>query len=100
MKRRQVVFAPEARDDLLSIYDWIADAVSPATALAYVERVEAWCRGFDLAAERGRLREEVRLGLRVVGFERRLTVAFTVSEDRVTILRLFYGGRDWEGEDF
>ncbi len=37
-------------------------------------------------------------GLRIVGFERRVTVAFTVSEDRVTILRLFYGGRDWARE--
>ena len=35
-------------------------------------------------------------GLRIVGFERRVTVAFAVGEDIVTILRVFYGGRDWE----
>jgi toxin ParE1/3/4 len=32
----------------------------------------------------------------ILGFERRITVAFTVSAERVTILRLFYGGRNWE----
>jgi len=25
-----------------------------------------------------------------------LTIAFTVDEDRVTILRVFHGGRDWQ----
>jgi len=35
-------------------------------------------------------------GLRVVGFERRVTIAFEVDDERVTILRIFYGGVDWE----
>jgi toxin ParE1/3/4 len=34
--------------------------------------------------------------MRVVGFERRVTIAFSVQEERVTILRIFYGGRNWE----
>ena len=37
-----------------------------------------------------------RPGLRIVGFERRVTIAFSVDEGTVTILRLFYGGQDWE----
>jgi toxin ParE1/3/4 len=93
--RREVVFAPEARDDLLALYDWIAGAADPDTALAYVERLETFCLGLDLASERGQFREDVRPGLRIVGFERRVAIAFVVGE-RVTILRLFYGGRDWE----
>lgn len=98
MKRREVVFAPEAREDLIAIYDWIADAADANIAMAYVERLEAWCLDFDLASERGSLRDEIRPGLRVVGFERRVTVAFMVDDDRATILRFFYGGRDWERE--
>jgi toxin ParE1/3/4 len=31
----------------------------------------------------------------MIGFERRVTVAFTVEDERVVILRLFYGGQDW-----
>jgi toxin ParE1/3/4 len=94
--RRAVIFSPEAKTDLLHLYDWIADAASPATALAYVERIEKHLRGFDLASERGSLRDDIRPGLRMIGFERRLSIAFTVSAERVTILRIFYGGQDWE----
>ena len=41
-------------------------------------------------------RDDVREGLRIVGFERRATVAFHVDKRRVTILRFFYGGQDWK----
>lgn len=45
---------------------------------------------------RGHHRNDIRPGLRIVGFERRVTIAFCVDESAVTILRVFYGGRDWE----
>lgn len=96
MKARQVVFAPEAKDDLFALYDWIAGAASPDVALSYVERVETYCLGFADAGERGHRRDDIRPGLRVTGFERRLTIALSVTEERVTILRIFYGGRNWE----
>lgn len=96
MIRRAVIYSPEARIDLLQLYDWIADAASPATALAYVRRVEAYLGTFDLAAERGLRRDDIRRGLRIAGFERRVSVAIIVEEERVTILRVFRGGRDWE----
>ena len=96
MKRRTVILAPEARADLLKLYDQIADATSPATAISFVERVEEWCLGFDLASERGYRRDDILPGLRVAGFEHRLTMAFVVTGEEVTILRFFYGGRDWE----
>jgi toxin ParE1/3/4 len=31
-----------------------------------------------------------------MGFERRVTIAFEVGADTVTILRPFYGGQNWE----
>jgi toxin ParE1/3/4 len=95
VRRREVIFAPEARDDLLRLYEWIADASSPIIALSYVERVEGWCGNLDLAAERGHRRDDIRSGLRIIGFERRLTIAFEVSKDRVTVLRVFHGGQNW-----
>ena len=97
MKRREVVLAPEARDDLLRLYERIATAADPSIALAYIERIEAYCLGFDVASERGHPRDDIRAGLRIVGFERRVTIAFAVDQSRVTILRLFYGGQNWEG---
>lgn len=99
MIRRTIVFSLEARDDLLALYDWIASEASPETAMAYIDRIERFISGFETAAERGTRRDDIRPGLRTIGFERRLTIAFVVGE-QVTILRLFYAGRKWEGEFF
>ena len=98
MKERSVIFSPEARDDLVQIAEWITDAAGPIRALAYIDRLEAFCGKLELASERGSLREDIRPGLRIIGFERRITIAFAVDEASVTILRMFYGGRDWQPE--
>lgn len=98
MKKRRVVFAPEARDDVNALYDWIAQAADPDTALGYIERLEAYCRDLELAGARGTARDDIRKGLRVLGFERSLTIAIAVDGDQVTVLRLFYRGRDWEAD--
>lgn len=96
MKRRVVRYALTAADDFDWIYDVIAGASTPLTAARYEQRLRDYCDGLDYASECGTRRDDVRPGLRIVGFERRVTVAFTVEEDTVTILRLFYGGADWE----
>lgn len=96
MKSRRVDFAPEAEVDLNELYDWIAGEASPAVAMGYIERVEAFCQRLSIGSERGHLRNDIRPNLRIVGFERRLTIAFVVGPEVVTILRIFAGGRDWE----
>jgi toxin ParE1/3/4 len=96
VKRRTVIISPEARAHLLDLYDWIADAASPAIALGYIERIQAYLNGLDIASERGTARDDIRPGLRIVGFERRITIAFRVEPARVTILGVFYAGRGWE----
>ena len=96
MKELPVIISPEARADLFALYDWIADAAAPSVALGYVERIERFCERLAVASKRGHRRDDIRPGLRIVGFERRVTVAFTVEAERVVILRLFYGGRNWE----
>jgi len=98
VKRRRVVLLAQAQADLRWIYDTIEGRAGPSTALRYVERIEAYCRGFDHAAERGAKRGDIRPGLRIVGFERRVTIAFTVEADEVVILRIFYGGANWPDE--
>ena len=95
MIHRAVVYAPEAEGDLLSLFDYIADAASEAVATGYLGRVEVWLEGFSTASERGTRRDDIRPGLRITGFERRLTVAFMVTEHTVVILRVFSGGQNW-----
>ena len=98
MKRRGVIYSAEAGNDLDWIYDSIAEAGSPVTASRYEQRIRLFCDGLDYASERGHRRDDIRPGLRVIGFERRVTIAFVVEPEHVVILRIFYGGRDWEGD--
>lgn len=96
MKHHAVIFAPEAKADLLALYTRIADAGGEERAFDYIQRIMAFCDAFDVFPERGTRRDDIRPGLRTVGFERRITIAFTVEQERVEFLRFFYGGRDWE----
>jgi toxin ParE1/3/4 len=50
-----------------------------------------------VAGERGTRRDDLQPGLRIVGFERRVTIAFHVEPGTVTIDRVLYGGRDVDG---
>jgi toxin ParE1/3/4 len=92
VRKREVVFSPEAAADLLALYDYIAAQSGPARAIGYIARLEKYCLGFALLGERGTRRDDIRLGLRIVGFERRVTLAFPVEATRVTFDRVFYGG--------
>lgn len=73
MKQRDIIFAPEARADLLALYEWISAKASPEVAIAYIGRIETYCGSFDLASQRGHARDDIRTGLRVIGFERRVS---------------------------
>ena len=98
MKPRDIIFAPEASADLLALYEWISAKASPHVAISYIDRLERYCSSFDLASERGHARDDIRPGLRIIGFERRITIAFMVRDQTVTILRLFYGGQNWDDD--
>jgi toxin ParE1/3/4 len=45
---------------------------------------------------RGRRRDDILPGLRVIGFERRVNIAFVVTTDALLIEGIFYGGRNYE----
>ena len=96
MTSYRVVFSPEARDDLVELYDFIADEAGADIALGYIERIEAQCRRLQDFPERGTLRGDIRPGLRIIGFERRVVIAFHVEPAIVVINRILYGGRQIE----
>lgn len=94
-----VLISDTAEADLLAIYQYIADRSGPTVALRFVERIEAYCRRFDAAPERGTRRDNLRPGLRTVGYRRRATILFEVDRPsrRVIIHGIYYGGRTLEG---
>jgi toxin ParE1/3/4 len=92
----KVVFTPEAQKDLNELFDYIAERDGNDRALRYIERIEDACMSLRTMPNRGTLREDLRPGLRFIGFERRALIAFRVSTGSVAILRILYGGRSIE----
>ncbi len=93
MKRR-VVLAPTAQEDLRSVYDFIADASGTRAAISYVNRIIDHCASFAEYPARGTLRNDLKPGIRLTGFEGRVTIAFHFDDAVVVIDRILYGGRD------
>lgn len=95
----EIRFSPEARADLLALYLFIAERSGDSRAIAYIDRIEAYCRSFATFPERGMRRDDLVPGLRLVGFERRVSIAFHITADTVTFDRILYAGRTIAGPD-
>ena len=87
----RVVFSPEADAELRGIYQHVAREASAIVAERFPGAIVDHCEGFETFPERGTLRNDIRLGLRIVGFRRRVTIAFTIDANVVTIIGVLYG---------
>ena len=92
----RIEFSPEALGDLISLYDFIAERDGEERAIGYIDRIEECCRSLSVFPNRGTARDDLRPGLRILGFERRAVIALRIQANTVTILRVLYGGRDVE----
>jgi plasmid stabilization system protein ParE len=95
-----VAFAPEAEDDLVELFEYIAEQGSPDAAARYTEAIVAYCEGLASFPHRGTKREDIRQGLRITNYRGRAVIAFSVDDGAktVAVLGVFYGGRDYESE--
>lgn len=91
-----IVFTPEAEEQLVSLYRYIAAAGSPESAARYTDSIVTFCEDLASFPHRGRARDDIRPGLRTIGFRRRAIVAFAVTNREVLIVGIFYGGQDYE----
>jgi toxin ParE1/3/4 len=92
----KVVLRPQAEDDLAAIHDFIADQAGARIAERYLHRLEVAIFALSDFPSRGTLRPDIGRGVRTTGFERRVTLLFRVLESEVEILRVLYGGRNFE----
>lgn len=100
MKRYRIRLTDEAELDLARIYRFVRQkSASSAVARNYVARIKTFMDGFETYPERGSIRDHVRPGLRIVGFERRVSVAFVVEPAEVVILRILYAGQQFESDE-
>lgn len=79
--------SPEALSDLIDLYDYIALRDDGNARLATIDRIEDCCRNLSFFPGRCMRRDELRPGLRILGFQRRAVIAFLVATEAVTILR-------------
>jgi toxin ParE1/3/4 len=96
VKTYTVVFRPSAERDLEELYDYIAEEAGTAIAGRYIARIEAQCLAHQTFPMRGKKRDDIRRGLRMIGFERRATIVYLLSRSTIRIVRIFSGGRDFE----
>jgi plasmid stabilization system protein ParE len=91
-----VVFTPEAQVQLTELYRYIAAAASPEVARRYTDAIVAHCDGLKTFPLRGAPRDDIRPGLRVTTYRRRVVIAFAVGDGQVAIIGVFYGGQDFD----
>ena len=91
---RRVVYAPSAERHLKGLYGWIAAASSPDTADRYVMAIMDRCDRLADFPMVGVAHDDIRPGLRTLGYRRRAVIAFTVTDASVEIIGVHYGGRD------
>ena len=94
----RVVFSERARRQLLELYDFIADTSSAESAYRFTAALNQHCRSLADFPFRGVAHHRVRPGLRTLVFRGRATITYSVKADIVTILGIFYAGRDWHGD--
>jgi len=88
----------DAIEQLVAIEAYVAAEADPLTAAGFVDRILDTCAGLRVFPYRGRARDDVWDGLRITGYRKRVTIAFTVDEATKTVgvVGIFYGGQDWE----
>ncbi|MET0544888.1 MAG: type II toxin-antitoxin system RelE/ParE family toxin [Caulobacterales bacterium] len=100
MRRFTVELDPAALGDLENIRDYVTGARDRAFADSFVAKILHHLEGFATAPWRGVSREDIRPSLRLSGWRRTLSIAFSVNDEsgRVIILAVLYRGRDVERE--
>lgn len=89
-------FAPEALAQLEDLEKYIAEASSPIRAANYIDAIIDHCDRLTTFPLRGTARDDLRAGLRTIGFRRRVTILFEVAHDTLNIIGVYYGGKNFE----
>lgn len=92
MITHHVAFTAAAEGDLDTIYTHIASGTARADAV--VGGLLAACLALNLFPHRGRPRDDLLPGLRVIAHRRRASIAFTIDGSTVRIEGVFWRGRD------
>ncbi|WP_454295460.1 type II toxin-antitoxin system RelE/ParE family toxin [Salana multivorans] len=94
---RRVVYSSRAQQQLTDLYLWIAQQSGfPDRAEAYVSAILDYREGLAERPLVGTARDDLRPGLRTIGFRRRAMIAFAVQQQNIEVHGIYYGGQDYE----
>ncbi len=93
----RIVFSERAEDQLDARSAATEQDSGRARAESFTGAIVDFCMGLSLFPERGTRRDDLRPGLRILDWCRRVTIALTVEPGVVVILGIFYGGQQWTG---
>jgi toxin ParE1/3/4 len=68
----------------------------PRLQPAYTDAIVTYCESLRTFPRRGIKRDDIRPGLRITNYRKRVVIAFDVDADQVNIIGAFYGGQDYE----
>jgi toxin ParE1/3/4 len=91
-----IIFSPEAEEQLIGLYKYVAKAASSETAKEFTDDIVNHCEGLKDFPQRGTLREDIRPGLRITHFKKHTIIAFAIMNEKVVILAIYYGGQNYE----
>ena len=98
MKGLTVSLRPGAIEDLKDIYDWIVSESSyPQIAGNLIGRILDRCESLAAFPMKGRARDDLQPGVRILPFERIAVIAYRILAGEIEVINIFYGGRDYEG---
>jgi toxin ParE1/3/4 len=99
MTTYRVYFLPDAIKDLEDIYEYIVGQSGfPERTWKCMEELKLKCHELEAFPVSGQLRNDLMDGLRIYPLGSRAVAAFLIDEVKLTvsILNIFYGGRDYE----
>ncbi|MBP2562390.1 toxin ParE1/3/4 [Neorhizobium galegae] len=94
----RIIYHPKAETELDKLYADIAVEAGTGIAGHYVDAVITYIEALGTFPERGTVRESAIPGLRIIGYRRNVSIAFSVRGDEVFILGVFARGRDINDE--
>lgn len=98
-QRYRVAEKPDVFYDYVAIAEHIERWTGErALADSTVDAIRAFIKSLNTVPHRGTKRDDLRPGLRIVPFKKRTAIAIEIDDEAkvVTVLRVFYGGQDYE----
>lgn len=87
----RIVYRREAQAELNGLYDDIAGKAGAVVAGNYLDGLIAFIEGLRQFPKRGTVRTEIMPELRIIGYKRSVSLAFSVQGNDVVILGVFRG---------